>query len=126
MESVTKFMEQYLSAIVFLIAASLLLFQTNISLKAIKMFKDTLSSEIMYEQQYDIEMDSITYTELIATLFYDLEYDIQINSQLISKYDHLDIDLIGYNIPKTMYIRSYAYDNRGNITRVIYHSVNII
>lgn len=126
MGNVIKFMEQYLSAIVFLIAVSLLLFQTNICLETIQINKDALSSDIIYEQLYEIETDSITYSELIATLFYELEYDIQINSQLISKYDHLDISLLSYNIPKTMYIRSYAYDNSGNITRVIYQSVNSV
>lgn len=125
MENVIKYMEQYLSAIAFLIAASLLLYQTNICLETLKINKAALSSEIMYEQQYFLETDSITYAELIATLFYDLEYDIQIDSRLISKYDHLDIKALSNNIPKTMFTRSYAYDNNGNITRVIYQSVKI-
>lgn len=125
MENVIKHMEQYLSVIAFLIAASLLLHQTNICLEVLKINKAALSSEIMYEQQYFLETDNISYAELIATLFYDLEYDIQIDSQLISKYEHLDIDLLSNNIPKTMFSRSYTYDINGNITRVIYQSRSI-
>jgi hypothetical protein len=124
-ENVIKHMEQYLSVIVFLTAASLLLYQTNLYLEALKINKAALSSEVMFEQRFDHETDSITYTELIATLFYDLEYDIQIDSKLISKYDHIDIHLISNNIAETMYIRSYAYDNNGNITRVIYQSMSV-
>lgn len=125
MENVIKYMEQYLSVIVFLIAASLLLYQTNLYLEALKLNKAAITSEVMYEQQFEQETDSITYTELIATLFYDLEYDIQIDSWLISKYDHIDIQLIKDTIPKTIFARSYAYDNNGNITRVIYQSMSV-
>lgn len=125
MEIVIKHMEQYLSVIAFLIAASLLIYQTNLYLEALIINKATLSPEVIYEQKFDQDKDSITYKELIATLFYDLEYDIQIDSRLISKNDHIDIHLISNSIPKTMFTRSYAYDNKGNITRVIYQSMSI-
>lgn len=126
MENVIKHMEQYVSVIAFIIAAALLLYQTNILLETIKINKVALSEEVIYEQPYEIEEDNITYAELIATLFYDLEYDLQIDSQLISKYEQLDIhELIGH-IPKTMFTRSYAYDNNGNIVRVIYQSISIL
>lgn len=81
-----------------------------------------MNEKIVFEQQYDKTNNLVTSGELIAFLCDKLEYDIEIDGLLVSHYVHNKDSILAYQITGNEYIKSYVYDNSGNITRIIYSS----
>lgn len=75
-----------------------------------------------YRTYDQISINKTTYAELLAMLFRDLDYDIQINDITILKenynYQSFDFSVI----PKVNFIKSYEYDAKGNIVRVVFRN----
>ena len=67
--------------------------------------------------------DQVSYGELIASLCDCLEYDVEINGFYIHKHEHTPDKIGGYCIPKESYQKSYVYNSNGEITKIIYQSM---
>lgn len=122
---------QAVSVILFCMAITGLFHQARSYAKLVKTVKECYSNEqVLYEQkaeptknQNSLYGNCCSYTELIATLCNPLEYDIEINGLLISKYEHTGSQIDDYAIASTDYLKSYAYDQNGAVTRIIYTSM---
>lgn len=120
MENVMKFIKLGCAGLFFCVGVFFFLHGINTYNKSVTNVREKIKDdEIIYQQKYSDEK-TVTYSELIATLFQELEYDIEIDGLLISKYEHQAEYITKYNIKVTNYIKSYFYDSREKLTRVIY------
>lgn len=90
---------------------------------AINTSKNIVKNEIIYEQYHQVQEDIYTKGEIKALLLSPLEYDIEIDNLLISKKENVTDNISTYKVPDKKYIKSYAYDNNGTITRIIFKSI---
>lgn len=131
MEHGKELLLQAVSVILFCIAITGLFHQARAYAKIVKAVKDCYSQQqVLYEQGAVNEFDLVgasgnccSYAQLITSLLGPLEYDIEINHHLISKYEHTVDQIEDYPIAKTDYSKSYAYDQQGIVTRIIYTSI---
>ena len=122
MENWKELVYQSVSTVIFCIAVVLLLHQYASYTKLLEQLK--YRNQSLLYQQYKNEADPlISYAELIATLVQPLEYDMEIDEVLISKYEHTPDQIQSYGIKKTNYVKSYAYDGNGEVTRILYKSI---
>ena len=122
MENVNKIFQTALATIVFCIGLFLMVTEARIYHDVLTTTREKYKeyNNEMF-QQYNIEdREVITYAEIITTLFQSLEYDILVDSTSISKHEHNTDKINGYGIRNTTYRKSYQYDEKGNIMKVIY------
>lgn len=123
MEDVNKILYIGASTFLFCIGIYLLFSIANIYVHTLKLEQGQLQENEIYQQNYS-DGNTVTYTELVATLFTTLVYDIQINDILINKASHEMDRIEEYQILDTTYQKNYFYDSNGNITKIIYKSVS--
>lgn len=75
---------------------------------------------VIFEQYNDEGRDIVTRAEIIDSLCTKLDYDIEIDGTLISKSGNTKLYISTYKINCNKYLKSYSYDNKGNITKIIY------
>lgn len=124
MENAKELIIQSISVILFVFAVTMLLGQVEEYRHTLQIVKKNYQqTNEALQTGADNAPVNISYEEVLSSLFCRLEYDVEINDLLISKYDHT-IDLIDdYHIEHTDYIKSYFYDSNGDITRIIYKSI---
>lgn len=124
MENVMKFIKLACAGLFFCVGVYFLLYGINTYNRSLTTVREKIKDdEIIYQQHYS-EEKFVTYSELIATLFQELEYDMEIDGLLISKYEHQAEHIINYDIEVSNYMKSYFYDSREKLTRVIYTRMN--
>jgi len=123
LEDVNKILYIGASTFLFCIGIYLLFSIANIYVYSLKLEQGQLQENEIYQQNYS-DGNTVTYTELVATLFTTLVYDIQINDILINKASHEMDRIEEYQILDTTYQKNYFYDSNGNITKIIYKSVS--
>lgn len=126
MDIVYQYIERIASTIVFILACYVLAGFTKNCFTLLRESRLQLQQPAVNEQLYEIEEDIVSSSELKAALFYELEFDVQIDDILISKQEHTVQMIESYQNKSIRYKRSYAYDSRGNITRVIYISLESV
>ncbi|MDF2513060.1 MAG: hypothetical protein K0S04_2926 [Herbinix sp.] len=124
MNHANKLIYMAFSAIVFCIGTFLLFYHSKLYLLTLEsVTKQGYEDNEVYLQYNADELETITSTELTATLYGSLDYDIRIDGQNIDKEEHDPEDIPGYGIRQTAYKKSYRYDEQGNIQVVIYQSI---
>lgn len=123
MDDVNKFIYHFLSVTLFAIAVAFTFNLARTYNSLVYGLEQTQVDDPMY-QDVTGNIDIISYGELIAILSNQLEHNIRINELTISKFSHDTSKIDGYNAPKTDYRRTYDYDKNGNISGVIYTSVD--
>lgn len=121
MENWKDLLYQSISTILFCVAITVFLHQYTSYSKFLEQLK-SMDQPAIYQQERDEEKLITTYPELIASLVQPLEYDIEIDGLLISKYEHTVEQIESYGIKNTRYRKTYAYDSKGAVTRLIYRS----
>lgn len=122
MENWKELIYQSISTVIFCVAVTLLLHQYASYTKLIRQLN--CMDELLFYQQYKNEEDAlISYAQLIATIVQPLEYDIEIDQVLISKYEHTRDQIESYGIKNEMYEKNYAYNENGEVTRILYKSI---
>jgi len=81
--------------------------------------EEVKENEVLY-QQYVSDEKLVSKSELVASLFQTLEYDVEINGTTIRKQDHNVENIFTYGIKNTEYQKTYAYDSKGNIIKIIF------
>jgi hypothetical protein len=122
MENISELLHQVFAVLVFCAAVFLLFMEFRNYESVLLHTKFIFEEKIVYEQDNESEERPIKKGEIIASLFLQQEHDMEINGYLISKTQNTKDLLLSYNIPNTDYVKSYAYDNSGTITRIIYSS----
>lgn len=84
------------------------------------MVREKLKSNELYQQYNDLDQCSVTYAEVIATLFQPLDYDIRIDNILYRRNYDYSYEIDENSIPKKNYYKSYQYDSEGNINMILY------
>lgn len=120
MENWKDLLYQSISTILFCVAITVFLHQSTSYSKLLEELK-SMDQPAIYQQEREEELFT-TYPELIASLVQPLEYDIEIDGLLISKYEHTVEQIESYGIKNTRYEKTYAYDSKGAVTRLIYRS----
>jgi hypothetical protein len=116
----TELLHQAFAACIFCIAISLLLFGYRNYTRLLIISNAILNEDVMYEQYNDIDKEEFTRGEIVTLLFNQLEYDIEIDGFLISKVENTRENISSYPILDASFLKSYAYDSKGNITRIIF------
>lgn len=122
MENINKMLRMAFSVIVFCIGMLLMITKTVEYHKLLRTCRERPRQDVIYEQ-YNAKASEeviVTYHELIATLFYPLEYDISVEGQVIPKAGHTTNRIESYGIRNTDYLKSYRYNEEGDILMIIY------
>ncbi|NLZ82588.1 MAG: hypothetical protein GX915_02875 [Clostridiales bacterium] len=120
MENILKFIKLAFAGLFFCVGVYFFLNGISTYNKSLSTVRGKIKDdERLYQQNYSNEK-TVTYSELISSLFRGLEYDIEIDGFLISKYEHQPEYIINYDIKETNYIKRYFYDKGEKITRIIY------
>lgn len=122
MDHALDFLYQGFTTFMFCIAITVLLVEYSSYITALQTSEELLKEDIMFEQAHTVDQGIITRGEIITCFLDTLEYDLEINGQLISKSENVKNNISSYSIPDKQYQKSYAYDNNGNITRIIFTS----
>lgn len=133
MEHGKELLIQAVSTILFCVAVTLLFHQARTYSELLNEVKETYGQEqVLYESNYQefygqegtsSEAENCSYEELVASLFGVLEYDLEIDSLLISKYEHTIDKIEEYHLQSGSYSKSYCFDQNGVVTRIVYRSI---
>lgn len=124
MDNINKLLYQAFSVIVFCISVSIFFALFKNYDNFLHTSSKILSEDIAYEQSNTLEKKIYTKGEIILILLNKLDCDVQIDLTLISKTENIKENIEEIHILDKNYIKSYAYDNKGNITRIIFQSMN--
>jgi len=118
---------QAVSTILFCTAVVHLLHQTSSYEKLLVYIEQKYrDSDALYEvREYEPKEEIISYAEIIMMLCGTLEYDIEIDGRLISKVNHSIASIEEYSIKTGKYRKSYRYDEKGNLTRIVYEFTKV-
>ncbi|MDF2473841.1 MAG: hypothetical protein K0R21_1623, partial [Anaerocolumna sp.] len=124
MENSLKLLGQAVSVLMFCTAISVFLLLYSNYQKEINISNSFLTESIAFEQYNDVKELNFTKGEILIMLIYKLEYDIEIDGLLISQYENVKENISNISIEDKEYFKSYGYDTNGNITRIIFTSMN--
>lgn len=122
MHNSNELLHQSFAVFIFCAAVTFLFFGYRSYTAAFNTSKDIVKNEIIYEQYNQLEEHTFTKGEITALLFCPLEYDIEIDDLFISKTENVKDNLETYDISDKKYLKSYVYDNNGNILRIKFTS----
>jgi len=108
------------SIIVFCLGVFLMIKEALLYDRTLEMVREKLKSNELYQQYNDLDQCSVTYAEVIATLFQPLDYDIRIDNILYRRNYDYSYEIDENSIPKKNYYKSYQYDSEGNINMILY------
>lgn len=120
MGNITKFLKLAFSMIVFIVGICYLMYGMKTYHQAVSQLRINLKDSDVLYQQYVSEEKFVPYAELIATLFQPPEYDIEINGVTIKRQEHIAEKILSYGINHVEYQKTYEYDNKGNIVKIIF------
>lgn len=120
MLNVNKVIYLTYSVIIFCTAIFIFLFCTSQCEKTLDTIREDYKDTEIYQQYNKADKEIATYAQLIATLFNNLDYDIKIDDLTIRVADHSPGCIQNYSIKNINYIKSYIYDEEGNIETVVY------
>lgn len=120
MEHITELIHQAFAVFLFCISITVLLISYHSYLNTLNSAKRIQKNDIIYQQYQENEKDIAPRSEVIALLLHELDYDVEIDGILISKSEDTEENISSYYITHEKYLKSYAYDNDGIITRIIY------
>lgn len=123
MENINKMLRMVFSVMVFCMGMLLMITKAVEYHKLLRTCRERLRQDDVIYEQYNANASKeviVTYPELIATLFYPLEYDITVGDQIIRKKDHNTAQIGSYGIRNTNYIKSYQYNEKGDIIMILY------
>lgn len=120
MDQINKIIKTSCAVLIFCIGLWLMFNQTRAYMKVLSKARETIKEDVVYQQQNTDNRQIVSYGELVALLLEPLDYDIRIDERNISKSEHNKAMIHSYGIMQGNYIKSYEYDNEGNICRIIY------
>lgn len=121
MENAANLIHQAFAIFLFCIAVTILFFTYHSYISTLTTAKQINTDKIMHEQYSDIKEPTVTKGMIITMLLkYPLEYDMEIDGLLISKSENTRENISTYRFDHEKYKKSYAYDSKGNITRIIF------
>lgn len=121
MEHGLNLLHQAFAVFLFCIAVTILFIAYHSYNSALHSVKDNRKVEITYEQYNDIEEITVTKGKIISMLLNNpLAYDMEVDGILISKSENTRENISTYNFNHDKYTKNYAYDSKGNITRIIF------
>lgn len=120
MDNIAKYIQQGFNIFIFCIAITFLFTCFNTYNNILYTAKEIKKNDVIYEKYSDSGEAVVDKAELIVTLFSQLEYDIEIDGSLFSKKENLKESIYTFPIDHKKYLKSYKYDNNGNVTRIIY------
>lgn len=106
--------------ILFIVGMIYLLFSTNTYHQGVSHLREEIKENEVLYQQYVSDEKLVSYPELVSTLFQTLEYDLEIDGVMIRKQDHDAEKILSYGIIHADYQKTYAYDSKGNVIKVIF------
>jgi hypothetical protein len=125
METGLKLFLDGVTVLIVCIGISFLIYQTRMVTDTYDVIRNQIKEDELYPQYNQIDLEEISYAELIATLLDRLEYDIVVDGVLINHTEH-DMDKISeYNLNQGMYLKEYQYDENGNIILITYTSKSL-
>jgi hypothetical protein len=120
MEHITKYIDQGINIFLFCMAIVILFNCYSNYNNILITVKENQNEDIIYEQNNESEESSVSRGEIITMLFGQMEYDIEIDGVLISKIDDTKENIATFNINHEEYLKSYVYDNKNNVTRIVF------
>lgn len=122
MENLSKLFLASMTALIFVIAISVLFISNREMNKFIDLVKgDIQEIQVLYSADYINTKDGIVeYHELISMLMHGLEYDVKVGHKEIKKEGHNYLNFEFGSIAKKDYKKSYEYDKDGKIHKIIY------
>lgn len=121
MEQGINLLHQAFTIFLFCIAVTILFFTYHSYNSALYSVKPNKKVEIMYEQYNNQKEITVTKGKIISMLLNNpLVYDMEVDGILISKMENTRENIITYHFEHDKYTKSYAYDSKGNITRIIF------
>lgn len=120
MEHGLKLFHQVFDAILFCICIGLFIIYVNQYEGLLHSLKKVTNEPIVYEQSYE-KSEVVTYGQIISTLSTTLDYHMKVNGVIIDKNQHTYSKIDGYGIEVANYIRTYEYDESGNIQWIHYN-----
>lgn len=125
MDNINKLLYQAFAILIFCLSINILFTLYKNYGDFLNVSSKILSEDIAFEQTNTLEKIIYTKGEIILMLLNKLDYDVQIDLILISKSENIKENITDFNILDKNYTKSYAYDNKGNITRIIFQSINL-
>lgn len=120
MEHGVKLIHQAFTIFLFCIAVSVLFIIYHSYISALDSAKQINKDKIIVTQFSDIKETTVTKGMIITILLNNpLEYDMEIDGLLISKSENTRENITTYHLNYEKYNKSYAYDSKGKITRII-------
>lgn len=119
MNQSTDVIHQAFAIFLFCIAVTILFVTYRSYITTLNHSKKIQKEDILQEQYKDSKVITVTKGEIMTLLFHDLEYDVEIDGNLISKSVNVKENITTYPFDFAKYIKTYAYDDNGNITRII-------
>lgn len=116
----TDFIHQAFAIVLFCIAVTILLVTYHSYIATLNNSKKIQKEEIMFQQYRERKENIVFKSDVITMLFHPIEYDLEIDGYLISKTENVKKNVATYMINHDRYKKSYSYDNKGNITRIIF------
>ncbi len=120
MGNIKNLLRAIVAIIVFCLGTYVLFRESRIVMTTLNTTRQMVKDEVIYQQYNIADKGTITYTELISTLLQPLDYDIMINGLIIKRIEHSPEKISEYAIPVRDYIKTYKYDNEGNVILIIY------
>lgn len=124
MENVNRLMQIAFAAIVFCIGLTILIFKTKIYHSLLEEEKELLKEEVIYQQYNSDHSNIVSDSYLIAALMQPLDYDVMIDTTVVRKTEHSTDKISSYGIQDTDYIKSYQYNDNGEIIMILYTHAN--
>lgn len=120
MENVNKLIQMVFSGLVFCLGILLMFYEVKTYSGMLRTTREMFKENEIYQQYNESDMETVAYSELIATLLNPIDYDIRIDGFIIRKNEHSNDRINEYSIPIKDYSKSYRYDEDGNIIMIIY------
>lgn len=121
MDHANKILYSAFGAILFCAGVFLLIRSSEQYRETLETVRENYKEDSTVYRQYEPEASQIvSYAELIASLLYKQEFDIEVEGIKIAKGSVTGENIGEFAIRDTDYIKSYQYDNQGNITKIIY------
>lgn len=122
MEHGLKLFYQVFDALLFCICIALLILYVNNYEGLLHSLKELTNEPIVYEQSYE-KSEVVTYGQIISALSTTLDYSVKVDGVIIEKDQHTWSKIDGYGIKVADYIRTYEYDESGNIQWIHYNTL---
>lgn len=122
MEHGLKLFYQVFDALLFCVCIALLIIYVNNYDGLLHSLKKVTNEPIVYEQSYE-KREVVAYGQIISALSTTLDYSMKVGGVTIDKDQHTYSKMAGYGIEVSNYIKTYEYDESGNIQWIHYNAL---